>query len=179
MFEPVDEAPLERTEAGVGPTAEGWFIVNVADAIARGREGLGQAAFFSGARDLPRPFGINVHVLQPGEPSCMYHRDNCDEMFLVLSGECVAVVEEQERRMTRGDFLKTPRGCAHVLIGAGDGPCAILMAGPNIEPDELLYPESEVAARYGAAVETATEKVSEAYVHHPRTVPGPLGNVPW
>jgi uncharacterized cupin superfamily protein len=97
----------------------------------------------------------------------------------VLSGECVAVVEEQERRMTRGDFLKTPKGCAHVLIGAGEGPCAILMAGPNVEPDEVYYPPSEVASRHGAAVDELTDKPREAYVKHERTAARPLGNVPW
>jgi uncharacterized cupin superfamily protein len=179
MFDPVDEAPLERTEAGVGPTSDGWFIVNIAEAIGVGRVGLGVAATFGSVYDDPRPYGVNVHVLQPGEPSCMYHRDNCEEMFLVLSGECVAVVEDQERRMTRGDFLKTPVGCAHVLIGAGDGPCAILMAGPNIEPDDVYYPESEVAGRHGAAVEQATAEPKEAYARFDRRPPQPLGRVPW
>jgi uncharacterized cupin superfamily protein len=178
MFEPVAEAPLERTEKGTGPSSEGWFIVNVADAMTRAREGLGVAAAFDAAYDDPRPYGINIHVLQPGEPSSMYHRDNCEEMFLVLSGECVAVVEDQERRMTRGDFLKTPTGCAHVLIGAGDGPCAILMAGPNIDGD-ILYPVSEVATRHGATVERETGKPSEAYARFGRATAKPQGHVPW
>jgi uncharacterized cupin superfamily protein len=179
MFDPVEEASLESTEAGTGPASDGWFIVNIADAITTGRAGLGVATFFGGVSKGPRPYGINVHVLQPGEPSCMYHRDNCEEMFLVLGGECVAVVEDQERRMTRGDFLKTPLGCAHVLIGAGDGPCAILMAGPNVEPDEVYYPPSEVAGRHGAAVEQLTDEPEQAYARYERTTPGPLGHVPW
>jgi uncharacterized cupin superfamily protein len=179
MFDPVDEAPLERTERGVGPAGDGWFIVNIADAMVSAREGLGVAATFADVHDGPRPYGINVHVLQPGEPSCMYHRDNCEEMFLVLGGECVAVVEDQERRMTRGDFLKTPVGCAHVLIGAGDGPCAILMAGPNVEPNEVYYPPSDVAARHGASVERLTDDPKQAYERFGRAPGRPLGRVPW
>ena len=80
--------------------------------------------------------------------------------------------------MRKGDFLHTPAGCTHVFVGAGDGPCAILMVGTRKEPDEVLYPASAVASRYGAAVERDTPNPKEAYAGR-RTRRAPLGNVPW
>jgi uncharacterized cupin superfamily protein len=176
-FERVEEAPLERTEAGAAPQGDGWFVVNVADAVGIASDTMGSAAIFEGESKFP-DYGINVHVLKPGEPNCMYHRENQQEDFLVLSGECVAIVEDEERRMRRGDFLHTPAGCAHVFVGAGDGPCAILMVGTRKEPDEVLYPVSEVAGRHGAAVERETPDPAEASAGRRRSR-APLGDVPW
>jgi uncharacterized cupin superfamily protein len=176
-FEQVDEAPLTDTEAGKAPQGDGWFVVNVAEAIGIVSDSLGSAAIFEGDSHFP-DYGINVHVLQPGEPNCMYHRENQQEDFLVLSGECVAIVEDEERPMRKGDFLHTPAGCAHVFVGAGDGPCAILMVGTRKEPDEVLYPVSEVARGHGAGVERETHDPKDAYAGHERHR-APLGNVPW
>jgi uncharacterized cupin superfamily protein len=178
VLEKVDEAPLRETDGGLAPDGDGWFVVNVADAVGVGKEGLGRAAVFEGEAEFPE-YGINVHVIQPGEPNCMYHRESHQEDFLVLSGECVAIVEDQERPMRRGDFLHTPAGCAHVFVGAGDGPCAILMVGARQMPEEILYPASEVAARHGASVEQDTPHPREAYARFPRKAKAPLGHVPW
>jgi hypothetical protein len=53
-----------------------------------------------------------------------------------------------------------------VIVGAGDGPCAILMIGAR--PDEpIRYPVSEVAAKYGASVAKETSEPDEAYADWP------------
>jgi uncharacterized cupin superfamily protein len=65
----------------------------------------------------------------PGESNALYHAESAQEGFLVLAGECRAVVEGRERRLRQWDYLHCPPGTAHVLIGDGDGPCAILMVG--------------------------------------------------
>lgn len=179
MLEKVDRAPVRRGESGAAPAGEGWFAVNIAEANAVARDGLGVAAVFEGRGNRFPDYGINVHVLQPGEPNCMYHRENQQEDFLVLSGECVAIVEDQEVPMRRGDFLHTPAGCAHVFVGTGDGACAILMVGTRKEPDEVLYPVSEAAGRHGAAVEQETPSPKEAYARFPKLPAAPLGRVPW
>jgi uncharacterized cupin superfamily protein len=49
--------------------------------------------------------GIGVHVLRPGETPGFYHAENDQEGFLVLSRECIAIVEGQERRMRAWDYL--------------------------------------------------------------------------
>jgi uncharacterized cupin superfamily protein len=117
-------------------------------------------------------------MLEPGQPNGLYHRESSQEAFLVLAGECVAIVEGQERPMRKGDFLYSPPGTAHIIVGAGDGPCAVLMVGTRKDPEELLYPVDETAARHGAAAaeETPDEKV--AYAGEPPLRPAPLG-LPW
>jgi uncharacterized cupin superfamily protein len=119
-----------------------------------------------------------VRVLEPGQPNCLYHRENQEEAFLVLSGECIAIVEDEEHPMRKGDFLYAPRWTTHVFVGAGDGPCAILMVGTRDEPDEVHYPVSETAARYGASVEEPTDSAEQAYSTTPPPEPAHT-DLPW
>jgi uncharacterized cupin superfamily protein len=157
-----EEAQLREGEAGLVPEGDGWFIVNVADAQGMQSERFGRACIFEGEAKFPQ-FGINIRVLEPGEPNCLYHRESPQEAFLVLSGECIAIVEEQERPMSTGDFLYAPPGTAHVFVGAGEGPCTILMVGTRDPQEEVQYPVSEVAARHGASAERETGDPKVAY----------------
>lgn len=178
MTEPVPEAPLQRTERGLEPQGEGWFVVNVADAAGVASPQFGSAAGFEGEQRFPQ-FGINVRILAPGQPNCMYHRESNQEAFLVLSGECLLIVEEQERPLRAGDFVHLPPNTAHVLVGAGDGPAAVLMVGTRGGSSvELLYPASQAAARYDASVERDTPDPRVAYAGASREA-GPLGRIPW
>jgi uncharacterized cupin superfamily protein len=179
-LEPVTEAPLSPTESGgLLPAGDGWFVLNVADAHATHSDRFGTSSRFERRPEVEFPeFGINVRVLQPGQPASLYHRENAQEVFLVLSGECVAIVEEQERRLRKGDLLYMPSGTAHVLVGAGDGPSAVLMAGTRKDPEELLYPLSEAAARHGASAERETSSEEEAYGDSRAPYPVDLG-LPW
>jgi uncharacterized cupin superfamily protein len=178
MFEPVPEADLSDSPAGRGAENDGWFIVNVAEAAGMHTDRFGDACRFEVAAARFPEFGLNVRVLEPGQPNCLYHREDSQEAFLVLSGECIAVVEEQERRMRAGDFLYTPPGTAHVLVGAGEQPCAILMVGTRKDPEELVYPVSPTAARHGASVERETSDEETAYAGVDAQA-GALGRVPW
>jgi uncharacterized cupin superfamily protein len=171
------EAKLTETGSGLVPDGEGWFIVNLADARGRRSERFGGAVRFEGETEFP-DLAINVRVLQPGEPNCLYHRESQTEAFLVLEGECIAIVEEDERPMRKGDFLYAPPGTAHVFVGGGDGPCAILMVSTRIQPEELLYPVSEVAARHGASAEVETDSAQDAYAGTPPPEPAKI-ELPW
>jgi uncharacterized cupin superfamily protein len=177
MSTKVEEARLREDEGGLVPAGPGWFIVNVADAQATSSERFGASCRFEGPQARFPEFAINVRELQPGQPNCLYHRESAQEAFLVLSGECVAIVEEQERPMRKGDFLYAPPGTAHVFVGAGDGPCSILMVGTRKDP-EGLYPVSETAARHGASVEEETDDPATAYAGSPPIRPGTIGQ-PW
>jgi hypothetical protein len=73
--------------------------------------------------------------------------------------------------MRQWDYLHCPPGTAHITIGAGDGPCAILMASSRLPENTVHYPVDETAARHGASVETATDKPREAYAGRPPFVP--------
>jgi uncharacterized cupin superfamily protein len=160
---PVPEARIEQTPAGAVPAGAGWFVVSLLGARGFATEGHGVFCPFE-APDAPfEDFGINVHVLQPGERSALYHAESVQEGFLVLAGECVAVVEEEERPLRQWDFLHCPAGTAHALIGAGEGPCAILMAGARRADATILYPVSEAAARHGLSAPLARDNASDAY----------------
>ena len=60
-----------------------------------------------------------------------------------------------------------------MFVGAGDGPCAILMVGARLENEELIYPVDEVASRHGAGVEKETPDPRVAYARYPPSEPGP------
>jgi oxalate decarboxylase/phosphoglucose isomerase-like protein (cupin superfamily) len=59
----------------------------------------------------------------------LYHSEGVQEGFFVLSGECTLIVEEEERQLRQWDYFHCPAETRHVIVGAGDGPCAILMLG--------------------------------------------------
>jgi hypothetical protein len=66
--------------------------------------------------------------------------------------------------------------------GAGDGPCVILMAGARSEEGQVLYPVSELAARYGASAEAETSDWRQAYVgfeRFKRARPSYWARLPW
>jgi uncharacterized cupin superfamily protein len=174
----VPEAPLEDREHGRRPAGDGWFVLNVADVEGMGDERCGVWTRLEPAEARFPHLGINIQVLQPGQPAALYHAEDNQEDFLVLAGECIALVEEQERRMHAWDFLHCPPGTRHIFIGAGDGPCAILMVGARIPGAQISYPVSELAARYGASVPKTTSDSREAYpsAGFPESTPRPF---PW
>ena len=162
----VPEAVLKETEAGLAPEGEGWFVVNARDAVWWRHDTLGQSTEFEGEPGFPE-IGFFVRVLLPGQPG-MYHGESGQEDFLVLSGECVLVLEGEERRLEAWDFVHCPPMTEHTFVGAGDGPCVIVMTGRRREREEILYPVNEVAAKYGASVLEETTSPKEAYAHLPR-----------
>ena len=160
----VEEARLGTLEGGRYPETEGWFVLNTREALWWQSEKAGRYVRFEGKEAARFPeFGINIHVLAPGEPNCMYHGEDVQEDFLVLSGECLLLVEGEERRLRAWDFVHCPAWTEHVFIGAGDGPCAILMVGSRKRDDPVRYPVSELAKRHGASVEKETTDPREAY----------------
>jgi uncharacterized cupin superfamily protein len=163
----VKEASSTETPYGRYITSEGWFVLNVGDALAVRNEQKGGATYPLEAREHPfDDVGVHVRVLWPGDPNALYHAEGAQEGFLVLSGECTLVVEEEERRLRQWDYFHCPAATRHVLVGAGDGPCAILMLGGR--PDEpFSYPVSSVAAKYGASVVEETGEPDKAYTDWP------------
>jgi uncharacterized cupin superfamily protein len=167
------EACVIQTGTGKVAEGEGWFVLNLADAgWERRSPGFGARCGLD-ARDARFPhFGANVCVVMPGESTSLYHAEDTQEGFLVLDGACVAVIEGIERRLRRWDYLHSPAGTRHVLVGAGDGPCAILMIGAprSSSLSSIHYPRDEVAARHGASVAETTDSSRQAYAERPYTV---------
>jgi uncharacterized cupin superfamily protein len=157
----VPEAPLEKTESGLVPKGEGWFVVNAKEARWLEHKTFGSGTTFEGDPEFEQ-IGINIGVLEPGQPACLYHRENAQEDFLVLWGECLLLVEGEERRLKAWDFVHCPPWTEHVFVGAGDGPCGILAVGAR-GPEEIVYPVSELARRHGASAEQETPDPKQAY----------------
>jgi uncharacterized cupin superfamily protein len=178
------EAHLEDLGSGLTPVGEGWFVVNVRDAEWWSSEGRGaRCAFENEYGDAPVEFaqvGINLTVLEPGQTG-LYHAEANQEAFLVLSGECVLLVEGVERHLRRWDFFHAPAWTEHGFVGAGDGPCTILMVGARAGPG-VRYPVSELAARYGASAAEETSDWRQAYAtveRFHRERPGSWSRLPW
>jgi uncharacterized cupin superfamily protein len=165
----VPEAQLERIESGLVPVDQGWFVVNAADAAWDDNDRYGSSCPFDGFdRDRSFPqLGVNLRVLMPGQPNGNYHAEDVQEDFLVLAGECVLLIEEQERRLRAWDFVHCPPGTRHIFVGAGDRPCVILMTGARRRGHEIMYPVSELALRHAAGVEVETNSPPQAYADAP------------
>jgi uncharacterized cupin superfamily protein len=166
-----EEARLEQTEHGLVPRGPGWFVVNARESRWWHHDKFGSAVTFEGDVNFP-DFGINIQVLEPGEPNCMYHGENGQEDFLVLAGECLLLVEGEERPLKQWDFVHCPAWTEHVFVGAGSGACAILMVGVRPDVEELLYPVAEVARKHDAGVEQETSSGQEAYAQFSRSQEG-------
>ena len=150
----------------------GWFVVNVAEARAVAVEGSGAYVPFEPQGERFPDYGINIQVLPPGEPNAMYHSESVQEDFLVLSGECIAIVEGEERRLRAWDLLHCPAGTEHVVVGAGPDPCVVFMAGARQHRGSTVYLRNEVALRHGVSVETDTDSGQVAYAPFPGWEPG-------
>ena len=161
----VPEAQLKDLGSGLTPVTDGWFVVNVRDAewwFAETRGG--RCGFENEYGDAPVEFdqlGINLTVLEPGQ-TILYHAESSQEAFLVLSGECALLVENEERRLRPWDFFHAPPWTEHGFVGSGDQPCAILAVGSRSGPG-VRYPASELAASYGASVAEETTDWRQAY----------------
>jgi uncharacterized cupin superfamily protein len=183
----VPEAPLEDRGSGLAPAADGWFVVNVRDAQwltseSGEKQPSGSECAFESAKAEFGQLGVRLHVLEPGESNGLYHGENQQEDFLVLSGECLLLVEGEERRLRAWDFVHSPPWTEHIFVGAGDGPCVIFMVGGRSEPWQVRYVVSEVAARHGAGAEQETSDPGQAYVEFEpsrRARPSYWDGLPW
>jgi uncharacterized cupin superfamily protein len=156
-----------------------WSITNLHDAQWFRNEHFGTSALHRDTPESPM-LGVNVGVLEPGKPACMYHAENQQEAFLVLHGEALVVVEGEERPLKTWDYFWCPPWTKHVLVGAGDGPCAILFMSNRLPVEELLYARDETAAKYGASVpeDTPDPEIAYAGKRGYEPVPPPSG-LPW
>lgn len=166
------QARLEDIGSGLAPVSPGWFVVNVRDAAWVTSDAFGARCLFEA--DVPalraRPdieplrfqqLGIKLAVFNPGQPSGLYHADSAQEDFLVLQGECMARIEDKERRLRQWDFLHCAPGTHHGFLGAGDRPCVLLMVGSRAAGRTFDYP--------GQGAKSA----DDAYANYPEWIPGP------
>jgi uncharacterized cupin superfamily protein len=193
----VEEARLESIESGLTPVSAGWFVVNARDAAWLNNDRTGGVCIFEsddfvlrGRPDLDEYVkpgaGFTLRVVAPGQPTGMYHAESVEEDFFILMGECVLIIEDEERHLHAWDFVHCPPGTAHTFVGAGDGPCVILGTGNRDFDDDTfwrVYKRSEVGLRHGASVESDTTSGAEASTpfrdHWHVTRPERWDELPW
>ena len=156
-----------------------WFVRNVADSEWWVNEKFG-------ARTMLVPegsqVGARVHVLEPGKPSTLYHRESVQEGFLVVEGECLLIVEGEERPLRRWDYFHCAPGTTHGFVGVGDGPCVVVTLGARTEDATILYARDGTALAHEAGVEQETDTPREAYAPFPKWEagrPGGWDSLPW
>ena len=177
----VAEAKLERVGSGLAPVTDGWFVVNARDAAWIRHDTFGVETNFelsgpvarAGDGIEPRRFeqlGIGLHWLEPGQPSTLYHAEpGNQENFLVLAGECRAVIEGEERLLRQWDFVHCPPATEHTIVGAGSTSCVLVGVGAREHQPTTgwHYPVNELALRHHAGVRRETSDMNEAYADLP------------
>ena len=159
-----------RLENGV-PQSAGWFVVNARDARWTHNE-LGSYCPFEGRGAAQfEQVGINLNVLPQGAPMAMYHEEPGQEDFLVLEGECLLIVEGEERPLKQWDFVHCPPQTKHVIVGAGATPALVLAVGAR--KGGATYPIDEVAVRRRAGVDHEVSSPAEAYAGYSEPTEGP------
>ena len=156
-----------------------WFVRNVADDEWWVNEKFGNRTML--VPDASQ-VGVRVHVHEPGKPTTLYHRESEQEGFLVIEGECLLIVEGEERLLRAWDYFHCPPGTTHGFVGAGDGPCVVVTLGARSEGGTIIYARDEVALRHDAGVEQETDAPREAYAPFPKWEPGrpdAWDSLPW
>jgi uncharacterized cupin superfamily protein len=157
--------------------------VNVGDAAWFVHDAFGASCLFESPRGEPFPeVGIRTRVLAPGQPPERHHEEAAQEGFLMLAGECLLLVNGDQRRLRTWDFFHSPAGTEHVIVGAGNGPAIVLAVGARHDPESFRYPVSELAARYGASAAVETTDPDQAYAGLGQWRPGRSdsgGRLPW
>jgi uncharacterized cupin superfamily protein len=161
----VPEAPQEDTEHGRKAAGEGWYVLNVRDACWYDRRERGAVCDLEAGQDWSQ-VGVNLFVLQPGNPMAMYHWEADQEDYLVLHGEAVLIAEGEERPLKQWDFVHCPAEMNHVIVGAGSGPCVVVAVGAREHQDGPGwggYHVDETAQRHDASSEEETNDPHVAY----------------
>ena len=144
-------------------------MINVREALGFDVECPARHVGRFGADGVAQQYGVGVHVLWPGTSPGRYHAESDQEGFLVLSGECVLIVEGEERRLRQWDYFHCPPGTAHIMVGASEEPCAIFMTGARSPGKTIEYLVDPVAAKHGVSVAEPATSSREAYADLDRT----------
>src|SRR3954465_5141102 len=118
---------MSDLEQRLGTPADPWFVVNATEQRWMAAPGWGRFVKFEPDGTRFQDYGINIHVIEPGERSTMYHGEEGQEDFLVLAGSCTLVIEGEERTLRAWDLVHCPAWTRHAFATAGAAPCATLM----------------------------------------------------
>ncbi len=162
------EARLEDVGSGLAPVTPGWFVVNARDAAWLNNDRFGGVCIFESDDFVLRQrpdledvtfdlAGFTLRVFGPGQPNSLYHSESEEqEDFMLLAGECILVIEGEERQLRAWDVVRCPPGVAHTFVGSGEGPCALLAAGNRTEGSVRVSPRDDLALKHGAGADEDT-----------------------
>jgi hypothetical protein len=147
----IEQARLERVASGLAPVTPGWFVVNAREAAWMNNDQTESCCIFEsddfvlrGRPDLTeyeKPgAGFVLRVLRLGRPTGFYHAESVQEDFLVLMGECILIIEDQERRLRSVGLRALPaRHGAHVRRSRRRSVRTSLRREPRARRDVLAY----------------------------------------
>ena len=151
------------------------FVANVRDLPWVSNAAMGELCVFESDERTFEQVGYTLAVLQPGQRGAQYHRElDNQEDFLVLSGNCIAIIEGEEHELGQWDFVHCPPGVAHGFVAVGDAPCVLFMCGGR-RGKRYLFVRDDAALRHGIGVEVETADQTEAYASLPNWEPGKPG----
>jgi mannose-6-phosphate isomerase-like protein (cupin superfamily) len=119
--------------------------------------------------------GFTIRVVPPGQPAALYHAESVQEDFLILMGECVLIIENQERHLRAWDFVHCPPmtdflrrnpGAATTMVRAG-------VKGKDTAIDREL---AGLAATNALLPGTLTPRLSTLVVRLGCDIPGSQGH---
>ncbi|MEA2251515.1 MAG: hypothetical protein QOG70_1757, partial [Solirubrobacteraceae bacterium] len=122
--------------------------------VARARRDLGVALG-------SRPTGLRHLVVEPGALSGPPHcHSSEEELFVVLEGEGVLLLGDEEHPVRPGTIVSRPpgTGVAHAFR-AGDGPLTLLAYGTRDPSDIVYYPRSGKVSLRGVKAIFRVERV--------------------
>jgi uncharacterized cupin superfamily protein len=125
----------------------GWSEQAHGDKFGHRRKQLGSAA--GGQR-----VGCGLYEVPPGRTAFPrhYHLAN-EEAIYVLQGSGTLRLGEQRITLSRGDYVALPAGesGAHQIINTSDEPLRYLCFSTMIEPDAMVYPDSNKIGLFAGA----------------------------
>src|SRR5689334_14416778 len=137
-----------------------WFVVNVREARWLDNDKFGAYTRFQRDDAAFEQVGVNLSVLQPGQPMCLYHGEEDQEGFLVLSGNPLLLIEGEERALAPWDYVHCPPWTEHVIVGAGTAPSVVISVGGR-QHEGVVYPVSGLALRHSAGAESERRRGAE------------------
>jgi quercetin dioxygenase-like cupin family protein len=82
---------------------------------------MGKATIFESARLL-----VGLNGFEPGQVHALHAHAGMDKLYMVLEGEGVFLLEDEERPMRAGDLLVAPEGVPHGVRNTGRGRLLVL-----------------------------------------------------
>ena len=167
------QAKLVRTDEGLVPEGEGWYVLNAREARWFHSDEFGSACTFEGDIRFPE-FGINIGV---GPTRCLTTRRLPRRTSSSSpANACCSSTGKNARSAsgTSSTALPVPSTCSSARARARRS-CWRRARG---EGKTIVYPVSELAQRYGASAEQETPDPKEAYARFDKPSLGPAPELP-